>query len=107
MSNRVVAAVAGGVGLAAVITAAALAAVIAAAALTYAPESPAPVARAATSRPARALDPPRVRQAEELIEPSVLIVPTVTIYGQVPRRGVAEFQRPDKRAAKDPIVALP
>lgn len=98
MDNRVVAAFAGGVGLAAV---------IAAAALAYAPKSPATVADATMTRPARAVDPPRLRVAEELIEPSVLVIPTVTIYGQVPHRGVAEFQRPDKNAARDPIVALP
>ena len=98
MNNRAVAATAGGIGLAAVIAAAALAFVL---------KSSAPVADATIVRPARVLDPRPVRQAEEMIPPSVLLVPTVTIYGDVPRRGVAEFQKPDKRAAHDPIVALP
>jgi hypothetical protein len=96
MNNRVVAATAGGIGLAAVIVTVALA---------HAMKSPAPVA-ATLARPARVLETSCLRQAED-IEPSALTVPTVIIYGEPPRRGVAEFQKPDKHAAHQPLVALP
>ncbi len=108
INKRVVAALAGGVGLAAVIAVAILGAVrdpadVAAAAV--------PLRRATATvapPPARVLDVSQRRLAsEETTEPSVLTIPTITIYGEFPRRGVAEFQRPDKRADQQSIVALP
>ena len=94
MKKQFVAVVAGGVGLSV--------AVASTAALTYALNPPVAPVNKASSRPARILCETDVRQvAEETVEPSVLMVPTVTIVGdrwpaRSAPRGAAEMQRADE-----------
>jgi len=85
MNKRAVALIAGGVGLAVFVASAA--------ALTHTLNPPVQLVDETTSRHSRIQCESQLRQAaEETVESSVLVVPTVTVVGDVPRRGVAEMQ---------------
>ena len=76
MNKRVVAAIAGGVGLSVLLASAA--------ALSYAVNPRVELVDVTTSRSARILCEPRLRgPADEVVASSVLILPTVTIVGDV------------------------
>jgi hypothetical protein len=85
-----------------------LVAVASVALLAYAIDPAAGAVDAVIEPRLRTLDPTRQRQvAEETVEPSILVLPTITIVGEPPRRRAAELPRPDARPALDQMVALP
>ncbi len=100
MNRRDVAALlTGSVGLAAIAMAAALTS-------AGAPNTPAP--DVAIHRTARVLHHSHKQPVDEegTVEPSVLYVPTITIFGEVPRR-IADLPRPRKDDARKMAAASP
>jgi hypothetical protein len=101
--NRTASNIAGAVGIVAMT-------VVVALMTSSAPETEAPGrAIAQTTRVARAHSHP-FRATEDLgaePPPSVLVVPTITIFGEAPRHETANLPRPAKSDARTILVATP
>jgi hypothetical protein len=112
MKKRIVAAITGGVWLAAIGSAVAL---------TYALHRPLEVRQVGRSSPARGLDVPAARQVveeerEERGAPSFLLMPAMVVRGDLqsetapaptPTRGAAEMQAPDEVVIGPGVVTYP